>query len=53
MDGACSTYGEGKGEVCTGFWSGNLTERLEDLDIDGRTIIKGIFKKMDGGHVLD
>jgi len=55
MGRACSTYGEGKGEVHTGFWWGNLTERghLEDLDIDGRTIIKWIFKKLDGGHGLD
>jgi hypothetical protein len=41
MGRACSTYGEGKGEVHTGFWWGNLTERghLEDLDIGERTII--------------
>jgi hypothetical protein len=55
MGRTCSTYGEGKGEVHTGFWWGNLTERghLEDPDIDGRTIIKWIFKKLDGGHGLD
>ena len=39
----------GKGEVQIGFWWGNLKERdhLEDPDIDGRTILRWIFKKMD------
>jgi len=52
---ACSTCGEGQGEVHTGFWWVNLTERghLEDPDINGRTIIKWIFKKLEGGHGLD
>jgi hypothetical protein len=55
MGRACSLYGEGKGEMRTGFWWGNLTERghLEGVDIDGRTKIKWIFKKWDGGHGLD
>jgi hypothetical protein len=37
----------GKGEVCAGFWWGNLKERdhLEDLDVDGRMILKLILKK--------
>jgi hypothetical protein len=37
--------------VHTGFWWGNLRERdhLEDLDIDGRIILKWIFWKWDGG----
>jgi hypothetical protein len=37
----------GKGEVQTGFWWGNLTERdhLEDLGVDRKMILKWIFKK--------
>ena len=33
-----------------GFWLGDLKERdhLEDPCIDGRTILKGIFKQRDG-----
>jgi hypothetical protein len=39
------------GEVHTGFWWGDLTEgnHLENLGIDGRIIVKWIFKKWDGG----
>jgi hypothetical protein len=42
----------GRGEVHTGFWCGDLKERdhLEDLGIDGRVILKGIFKKWDGAR---
>jgi hypothetical protein len=45
----------GKGEVCTGFWKGDLREEdhLGDPGIDGRIILKWIFKKWDGGHGLD
>jgi hypothetical protein len=37
--------------VHTGFWWGNLREgyHLEDPDVDGRIILKWIFKKWDGG----
>ena len=37
----------GKGEVHTGFWWGNLRERdnLGDVRIDGRIILKYVFKK--------
>jgi hypothetical protein len=40
-----------RGEVPTGFWWGNLTERdhSEDLGVGGRIILKCIFKKWDGG----
>ena len=37
----------GRGEVCTGFWWGNLRERDRsgDPDVDGRIILKLIFRK--------
>jgi hypothetical protein len=36
--------------VHTGFWWGDLRERdhFEDIDLDGRIILKWIFKKWDG-----
>jgi len=45
----------GKGEVRTEFRWRNLRHRdlLEDLDTDGTIILKGTFKKRDGGHGLD
>jgi len=53
MGGACSIYG-GE-EVYTGFWWGTLRERdhFEDIGVDGRVILKCIFKKWDGEHGLD
>jgi len=50
MGGACSTYGR-RGEAYTGFWWGNLRERdqLGDLGIDGRIILRWIFRKWDVG----
>jgi hypothetical protein len=41
----------GTGEVLTGFWWGDIMERnhFEDLSIDGRIILKCIFKRWYGG----
>jgi len=41
--------------VHAGFWCRNLRDRdhLEDLDVDGRIILRRIFKKLGGGHGLD
>ena len=45
----------GRGEGCTGFWWGNLKERDHwgDPDVDGRIILRLIFRKWDGSHGLD
>jgi len=47
-------YGE-RGEVYTGFWWGNLTERdhLGDPGLDGKIILRWIFRKWDVVHGLD
>jgi hypothetical protein len=39
-----------RGEVCTGFWWGSLRERGHwgDPDVDGRIILRGIFRKWAG-----
>jgi hypothetical protein len=40
----------GRGEVCTGVWWGSLRERDHwgDPDVDGRIILRGIFRKWKG-----
>ena len=40
----------GRGEVCTGFWWGNLSERDHwgDPDLDWRIILRWIFRKWEG-----
>ena len=39
-----------RGELCTGFWWGNLRERGHwgDLVVDGRIILRWIFGKFEG-----
>jgi hypothetical protein len=41
----------GKGEMCTDFWWGNLSERDRwgDPGVDGTIILEFIFKKSDVG----
>jgi hypothetical protein len=41
----------GRGEVYTGFWWENLSERdhLEDPGVDGSVALRWIFKKLDVG----
>jgi hypothetical protein len=49
LGGTCSNGGEG--EVYTRFWIGNLREKdhLKDPSVDGRKILRLIFKKWDVG----
>jgi hypothetical protein len=41
----------GRGEACTGFWWGNLTERDNwgDAGVDGRIVLRWVFRKWDVG----
>jgi hypothetical protein len=44
-DGWGRWYVWGRGEVHTGFWWGDLREKsFKDLGVDGRIILKWIFK---------
>ena len=49
MGGACSTYGEEKSYM--NFLCGYLRvkDQLEDPDVDGRILLKWIFRKRDMG----
>jgi hypothetical protein len=40
----------GGGDLCAGFWWGNLRDRdhFEDKNIDGRIILRWIFREWDG-----
>ena len=40
----------GRIEGCTGCWWGNLRERghLGDQDVDGKIILRWIFRKLEG-----
>jgi len=45
----------GRGEAYTGIWLVNLNERvnLEKSGVDGRIILRCIFRKWDVGYGLD
>jgi hypothetical protein len=53
MDGVCSAHGGGKRRV-QGFGGKNLRERdhLVDPGVDGRIILRRIFRKWDVGYGL-
>ena len=50
-EGHVIRMGEGRGAYRVFFCSGNLTERdhLENLCLDGRIILKRVFRKLGGG----
>jgi len=51
MGRACSMSGEGRGQVYTGFWWGNLKDRdhLGDPGIDWRITLRWIYRTWDVG----
>jgi hypothetical protein len=44
-----------EGKACIGLWSGNLSVRDHwgDPDIEGRKILRWMFRKLDVGFGLD
>jgi hypothetical protein len=54
MGGACGAVG-GKKEECTRCWWENLRERGHwgDPDVDGRIILRWIFRRLDWGKGMD
>src|SRR5215469_2549044 len=50
LDGWGMWHVWGRREGCTGCWWGNLRERGHwgDPDVDGRIILRWIFRKLDG-----
>jgi hypothetical protein len=54
MGGACGMY-VGQERCVQGFWWRDLmeTDYMEGLGVDGKIILKLIFKKWDGEHGLD
>ena len=50
VSGELTVFVWGRGELCTGFWRGNRCERDHwgDTDVDGRIILRWIFRKLDG-----
>ena len=54
MDGARSAYG-GEEKCITGFWWEKLSERyhFEDRGVNGRIILRWIFRRWDVGYGLD
>jgi hypothetical protein len=49
MGGACSTYGESRGEYRVLVRKPEGRNHLEDAGIDGRIILKYILENLDGG----
>jgi hypothetical protein len=55
MTWAGHVVGMGQKEVHAGFWWGNLREidNLEEPGVDGRIILRWIFRKWNGEHRME